>query len=67
MTSIFKQPLKLPKFGDKQWQNELSITGESHENIIDAVLQINAFINETLGVTIQPYKGTNNGLVSKNT
>ncbi len=54
---ILFQPFKLPKFGDKQWQNELSITGESHENIIDAALQLSAFINDVLGVPIQPYKG----------
>jgi hypothetical protein len=46
----------LPKFGDKQWQNELSITGESHENLTDAALQITAFINDVLGVPIQAYK-----------
>ncbi|CAF3338437.1 unnamed protein product [Rotaria sp. Silwood1] len=49
-------PLKLSKFGDKQWQNELSITGDLYENIIDAALQITAFINDVLGVPIQPYK-----------
>ncbi|CAF0953805.1 unnamed protein product [Rotaria sordida] len=49
-------PLKLPKFGDKQWQNELSITGDLYENIIDAALQITAFINDVLGIPIQPYK-----------
>ncbi|CAF4293293.1 unnamed protein product, partial [Rotaria sordida] len=32
-------PLKLPKFGDKQWQNELSITGDLYENIIEAALK----------------------------
>ncbi|CAF3317372.1 unnamed protein product [Rotaria socialis] len=49
-------PFKLPKFGDKQWQNELSITGELYENIVDAALQITAFINDVLGIPIQPYK-----------
>ncbi|CAF4379911.1 unnamed protein product [Rotaria sp. Silwood2] len=49
-------PFKLPKFGDKQWQYELSITGELYENIIDAALQMTAFINDVLGVPIQPYK-----------
>ncbi|CAF5197276.1 unnamed protein product, partial [Rotaria magnacalcarata] len=44
---------------DKQWQNELYITNELHENIIDVVVQINAFINDVLGVPKQPYKGTN--------
>ncbi|CAF1252676.1 unnamed protein product [Adineta steineri] len=49
-------PFKLPKFGDKQWQNELSITGELYENITDAALQLTAFINDVLGVPVQPYK-----------
>jgi hypothetical protein len=36
--------------------NELSITGELIENLTDATLQIAAFINDVLGVPIQPYK-----------
>jgi len=48
--------VKLPKFGDKQIQNELSITGELIENLTDASLQIAAFINDVLGIPIQPYK-----------
>jgi hypothetical protein len=48
--------VKLPKFGDKQIQNELSITGESIENLTDATLQIAAFINDVLGVPVQPYQ-----------
>ncbi|CAF0936876.1 unnamed protein product [Adineta ricciae] len=49
-------PFKLHKFGDNQWQNELAITGELFENIIDAALQLTAFINDVLGVPNQPYK-----------
>ncbi len=36
--------------------NELSITGELIENLTDATLQIAAFINDVLGVPVQPYK-----------
>jgi len=52
---VVTNPVKLPKFGDKQVQNELSITGELIENLVDASLQIAAFINDVLGVPIQPY------------
>ncbi|CAF0787904.1 unnamed protein product [Adineta ricciae] len=52
---IVANPVKLPKFGDKQVQNELSIAGESIESITDAVLQVAAFINDVLGVPVQPY------------
>lgn len=47
----------MPRFGDSQSQYELSITGHVHENLVDAALQITAFINDILGVSIQPYTG----------
>ncbi|CAF2581483.1 unnamed protein product [Rotaria sp. Silwood2] len=53
---VVMNPVKLPKFGDKQIQSELSITGELIENLTDACLQISAFINDVLGIPIQPYK-----------
>ncbi|UJR23375.1 hypothetical protein I4U23_026384 [Adineta vaga] len=53
---IVTNPVKLPKFGDKQIQNELSIISESIENLTDASLQIVAFINDVLGVPVQPYQ-----------
>ncbi|CAF3426312.1 unnamed protein product [Rotaria sp. Silwood1] len=53
---VVMNPVKLPKFGDKQIQSELSITGELIENLTDACLQITAFINDVLGVPIQSYK-----------
>lgn len=48
--------MKLPKFGGKQIHYELSITGQSLENLTDTCLQITAFINDILGVPIQAYK-----------
>jgi len=53
---VVTNPVKLPKFGDKQVQHELTITGELIENLADTSLQIAAFINDVLGVAVQPYK-----------
>ncbi|CAF3332901.1 unnamed protein product [Rotaria socialis] len=53
---VVLNPVKLPKFGDKQVHNELSITGELTEDLTDACLQIAAFINDVLGVPTQLYK-----------
>lgn len=55
---VVANPVRLTKFGDKQNLCELSITGESIENLVDASLQIVAFINDVLGVATQPYKST---------
>ena len=49
------QPFKLNKFGDNQWQNELTITGEQIESLVDAVIQLTAFINDVLGIAAQPF------------
>ena len=55
----------MPKFGDKNVFYELSITGESIENLADASLQINAFISDVLGVTVTPSATEENPLRSK--
>ncbi|CAF0806853.1 unnamed protein product [Rotaria sordida] len=63
---IVMNPVKLSKFGDKQIQSELPITGELIENLTDACLQIAAFINDVLGVPIQPYKHDDESVNNEN-
>jgi len=52
---VVMNPFKLTKFGDAQWQNELTITGEQIESVVSAVLQLTAFINDVLGLVAQPF------------